>query len=306
MAIKSILICSIFTLATVEVALANQQFGTDVIYGIDNRKEINEYEDEVIVNNAKSIAVKVANQKLSIDENNPELINILNIPLKQAMPNLCESERFRDQPQLGDCSGFLISSNKILTAGHCAFSKYDCANFSWVFNFVEGKTTFTKDEVFKCKRIVTQKYEYSDQQVMDYAIIELERDTKRAPLKMRKFGKPFLGTQLVIVGHPLGLPMKSADMATVKLPNEQEMQNLFKTIKLRKNYFTANLDSYGGNSGSPVFNKKTGKVEGILVQGADDFEFNMDKECLESNTLSNSHKNTYEKVLRINKIDLNY
>ena len=92
----------------------------------------------------------------------PELINILNIPLKQAMPNLCESERFSDQPQLGDCSGFLISSNKILTAGHCAFSKYDCANFSWVFNFVEGRTTLNKDEVYKCKRIVTQKYELSE------------------------------------------------------------------------------------------------------------------------------------------------
>jgi hypothetical protein len=153
---------------------------------------------------------------------------------------------------------------------------------------------------------VTQKYEYSDKVVMDYAIIELDRDTNREALKMRKFGRPFLGTQLVIVGHPLGLPMKAADMATVKLPNEQEMQELFKTIKLRKNYFTANLDSYGGNSGSPVFNKKTGKVEGILIQGADDFKFNMDKECLESNKLSNSHKNTYEKVLRINKIDLNY
>ncbi len=306
MAGKSLIFSSILFGAIANIAMADSFPGTDVIYGIDNRKEINDYENEMIVKNSKSIAVKVSNQKLSIDESNPELINILNIPLKQAMPNLCESERFSEQPQLGDCSGFLISSNKILTAGHCAFSKYDCANFSWVFNFVEGRTTLNKDEVYKCKRIVTQKYEYSDKVVMDYAIIELDRDTNRDALKMRKFGKPFLGTQLVIVGHPLGLPMKAADMATVKLPNDQEMQDLFKTIKLRKNYFTANLDSYGGNSGSPVFNKKTGKVEGILIQGADDFKFNMEKECLESNNLSNSHKNTYEKVLRINKIDLNY
>jgi len=306
MTLKLIALCSLYLMAAPQTVKASVNFGTDVIYGLDNRKEINDFEDEVIVNNSKSIAVKVANQKLIADDNNPELFNILNIPLKQAMPNLCESERFSDQPQLGDCSGFLISNDKILTAGHCAFSKFDCANYSWVFNFVDGKNTFSKDEVFKCKRIVTQKYEYSDVKVMDYAIIELDRDTKRAPLKMRKLGRPFLGTPLVIVGHPLGLPMKAADMATVKLPNEQEMQELFKTIKLRKNYFTANLDSYGGNSGSPVFNKRTGKVEGILIQGADDFKFNMEKECLESNQLSNSHKNTYEKVLRINKIDLNY
>ena len=33
----------------------------------------------------------------------------------------------------------------------------------------------------------------------------------------------------------------------------------------------ANLDTYGGNSGSAVFNAKTGLVEGILVRGEQDY-----------------------------------
>jgi hypothetical protein len=36
-------------------------------------------------------------------------------------------------------------------------------------------------------------------------------------------------------------------------------------------FFIANLDTYGGNSGSAVFNEKTGEVEGILVRGETDF-----------------------------------
>ena len=36
-------------------------------------------------------------------------------------------------------------------------------------------------------------------------------------------------------------------------------------------HFVANLDAYGGNSGSPVFNSDTHEVEGVLVRGDTDF-----------------------------------
>jgi hypothetical protein len=36
----------------------------------------------------------------------------------------------------------------------------------------------------------------------------------------------------------------------------------------------ANLDTYGGNSGSPVFNATNHQVEGILVRGENDFVTN--------------------------------
>ncbi|MCX5789575.1 MAG: hypothetical protein NTX64_13880, partial [Elusimicrobia bacterium] len=32
------------------------------------------------------------------------------------------------------------------------------------------------------------------------------------------------------------------------------------------------VDSYGGNSGSPVFNADTGLIEGVMVRGQEDFE----------------------------------
>ena len=39
----------------------------------------------------------------------------------------------------------------------------------------------------------------------------------------------------------------------------------------RKDFFSTDLDSYSGSSGSPVINVRTGLVEGILVRGQEDF-----------------------------------
>jgi hypothetical protein len=60
--------------------------------------------------------------------------------------------------------------------------------------------------------------------------------------------------------------------------------------KVRSNsspgYFVANLDTYGGNSGSAVFNAQTLKVEGVLVRGETDF--NDSGSCTVSNRCSDS------------------
>jgi len=47
-------------------------------------------------------------------------------------------------------------------------------------------------------------------------------------------------------------------------------------------YYLANLDTYGGNSGSPVLSPASGLVEGILVDGQKDYEFFAEKGCYES------------------------
>jgi hypothetical protein len=52
----------------------------------------------------------------------------------------------------------------------------------------------------------------------------------------------------------MGLPAKFASDASVR-------DNQYRAV------FTANLDAYPGNSGSPVINSSTHEVEGILVGG---------------------------------------
>ena len=277
--------------------------GDDLIYGNDNRSEINQYSDTDFIEKAQSVAIRVPKKRLTVDRSDANRILFPFVTLKGAMPQICEEERFTDQVSLGNCSGFLVGPKTLVTAGHCMNNAKECADNKWVFGFKDGTTELTSSQVYSCNKIVAQRYVYDSNEVSDYAVIELDREVQGyIPLKLRKYGRVLINTPLVVIGHPMGLPMKATDGGVVSRMNEVERKNKLKSFLLRSHYFTANLDAYGGNSGSPVFNKKTGKVEGILVQGAEDFVYNQQKECLESRHLSNSHLNTYEKVMRITKI----
>ncbi|TDP52185.1 trypsin-like peptidase [Bacteriovorax stolpii] len=277
--------------------------GTDLIYGNDDRVEIDQYSETSYIEKAQSIALRVPKRRLTEDRNNPERILFPNIPLKSSMPQICADERFSEQVSLGNCSGFLVGPKTLVTAGHCMLNEKECADNKWVFGFKDNTTELKSSQVYSCKKINTQRYVYNEKEVSDYAVIELDRNVEGyVPLKTRKFGRVLLNTPLVVIGHPMGLPMKATDGAVVSRMNDIERETKIRSFFLRSHYFTANLDSYGGNSGSPVFNKRNGKVEGILVQGAEDFVYNPQKECLESRHLTNSHLNTYEKVMRINKV----
>jgi V8-like Glu-specific endopeptidase len=101
----------------------------------------------------------------------------------------------------------------------------------------------------------------------DYALIRLDRKVVgRTPLKYRKSGKIAEGQEIVVIGHPTGLPTKVAGGANVR-ENHRDV------------FFNANLDTFGGNSGSAVFNADTGEVEGILVRGEQDYEYDWSKGC---------------------------
>jgi hypothetical protein len=276
---------------------------TDLIYGSDDRYEVSEYSNPVFVSKARSVALKVSNKRLSEDREDPTLVNFATRKLKQTIPQICPTERFIDQVSLGDCSGFLISPTKLVTAGHCMLTQAECTGSKWVFDFRAETKVFKKSDVYSCKKIVVQKFVYDKKQVSDYAIIELDRPVFNRPtLDYRKHGIVDRETSLVVIGHPMGLPMKITDGGRVTGMNDLELDHRFLSAFQRRSYFTTNIDSYAGNSGSPVFNYETGKVEGILIQGADDFIFNQEKSCLESRHLSNSALNSYEKVMRINHV----
>jgi V8-like Glu-specific endopeptidase len=283
--------------------LPDFNFPGDLIYGKDNRVEIDLYQEPEFVEMSHSVAVRVSNKRLTEDRNNSERILFPFITLKSSMPSLCEDERFRDQVSLGSCSGFLVGPKTLVTAGHCIKNMLDCDSNKWVFGFTKETTELEKKQVYSCKKIIAQKNVYDEKEVSDYAVIELDREVDGyVPLKLRKFGRVLINTPLVVIGHPLGLPMKATDGAKVNRMNDEERKNTLKSFLLRSHYFNANLDAYGGNSGSPVFNKRNGQVEGILIQGETDFVFNQEKECHESRKLSDSHHNAFEKVMRINKV----
>lgn len=66
-------------------------------------------------------------------------------------------------------------------------------------------------------------------------------------------------------------------------------------------FFSANLDTFQGNSGSAVFNAETGMIEGILVRGEEDFIPNQAEMCIEANKCAND-KCRGEDVTRLTAI----
>lgn len=234
------------------------------IYGTDNRVDVFKSNSASFRELAKSTAGMFSNSAAR------RILFAANIKLKGpslADRGICTSERFSRQMTGANCSGFLVSPTTLVTAGHCVKDMSDCNDNKWVFDYkVESENQFevsvSKDSVYKCKSIINQKLTKTN----DFALIELDRPvTGRQPLKIRQEGSPSVGDELVVIGHPSGLPTKIADGATVRA--------------LKGEFFEANLDTFGGNSGSAVFNVKTEEVEGILVRGESDYKRKVGANC---------------------------
>ena len=187
---------------------------------------------------------------------------------------LCPGEKFAEQPIGAFCSGSLVGEDLVITAGHCVTSEEQCKNTKLVFGYgvmengAEAVTTVPAGSVYTCSSIVKRFLAGepgSDNPAgqnlgPDYALIKLDRKvTGHKPLAVNRGTSLKNGDGVFVIGHPVGLPVKLAGDAKVRD---------FSKI----GYFTTDLDTFCGNSGSPVFNASTKKIEGILVRGDGDFE----------------------------------
>ncbi|HAH32962.1 MAG TPA: serine protease [Elusimicrobia bacterium] len=255
-AIKPILSLTVITLALPLLSFAQGKS----IYGADNRMELFAAPADI-----QNLSGSVASlwRTTNVVFNPQSKTFTLNAANFGSSFNLCPDERFRDQPKGAFCSGSLVGPDLIMTAGHCLADAADCAATKIVFGFSVKKMggqaplKIAQNEVYNCKQIV--KVLEGD---ADYSLIRLNRPvTGHKPLAVNRSSKLKNGDGVFVIGHPKGLPLKIADRATVR-------------DIAPAGYFSTDLDTFSGNSGSPVFNAKTKLVEGILVRGGQDLEQN--------------------------------
>jgi len=225
------------------------------IYGFDRRKDLYEITD------SKQLAVAGAVGGLISTESfteSPSGIKIVGKTLRKT-ETLCGGVRFEDQPVAPYCTAFIVGSDLIATAGHCTGGWRD-ARFVLNFRALDQGSVqldIPKSDVYRLTSLL-QRAEEPDG--VDFAVFRVDREIKsHEPLKLDLHGSVAQDDEVYVIGHPSGLPLKLADHAFVS-QNPQ------------RGYFIANLDTFGGNSGSPVFNSNTHEVEGILVRGGTDYE----------------------------------
>jgi hypothetical protein len=253
--VGTLLICSAFT-----------EFKPKVIYGDDDRRDVYQVSDKGLLEAADSTLAMIPKSRLTDTAN-----SMVNISAKMYGQdyNLCKDEPFYDQPTGANCSAFLVADDLVATAGHC-ISSFECADNAFVFGYNEQAQgqhpdKVSKNEVYGCKEVIANEMTSAQ----DYSLVRLDRKvTGHKPLRLAK-QQPKEGEGVVLIGHPAGLPTKISGGATVR----QQMPE----------YFVTNTDSYGGNSGSAVFNAKTLEVVGILVRGENDFSYDSQKSCIRSN-----------------------
>ncbi len=263
-----------------------------VIYGKDDRQNISSYPNAEIKEIADSVAALVDPENLTL-ELNGQFYKLANIKLKD-QENFCKETRFLNQLAISDCTGFLVAPDVLLTAGHCMTIYGTCKRFKWIFDYKQknlvsnSKNLIPAKNVYSCKKILD--YTLNTENQNDYAIIKLDRPVKdRSPLRIRRKSSTIEdNSSIFVLGHPSGLPLKVSDNAKV-------------IDNLNPIFFNTNLDTFAGNSGSPVFNQQTLEVEGILVRGEADFVFDDLLGCYKNKVC---HKNecSGESVTRITKL----
>ena len=242
-----------FDSAAIAKFLKEQQ---TVIYGQDNRKDWFELSDEQ-KNEAECVVGLFFDTSIVDNEDGTSTIKTRNFGTAY---KLCANEPFRDQPISAFCSGVLVASDVIATAGHCVKAN-DIEKVRFVFGFrmtdaTTAQTVVDNNDIYSGVSIIDRKQVGNGP---DWALVKLDRPVTNHPIAtIRSAGKIADNQAVHVIGHPCGLPLKYASDAEVR-------------SNTPKAFFVANLDTYGGNSGSPVFNSDTFEVEGLLVRGDNDF-----------------------------------
>ncbi len=236
-----------------------------VVYGTDDRMDVYAHANATLRARAQQATVALMSPS-SINATNPNNVTFTAQTLQQSY-NLCQGQRFLSDPTPAFCSGTLIDDDLVLTAGHCITSASECSGTRFVFKFYRtGATaleTVTTADIFSCQTIVARQQAVVNGRNLDYAIVRIDRPAtpRFTPAPVRAGGSPLtVGQNVAVIGSGSGIPFKIDAGGSVRDARAGTLD-----------YFIASTDTFGGNSGSGVYETGNYSVAGILVRGETDY-----------------------------------
>ncbi len=202
----------------------------------------------------------------------------------QETRHLCPTPKpkFAEQPSGAFCSGTLVRPDLVLTAGHCVREishnealPPDVTGVRFVFGYAmrgpDADAAQVPDtNVFAGKAVVGgEKPDAKNADRHDWALVRLDRPVPSSvaePVTNWEAAPVAKGARVFVIGFPAGLPLKYAAGATVRDASNE-------------NWFVANLDTFGGNSGSGVYDQASKKLVGVLIEGEVDYKPDTAKGC---------------------------
>lgn len=254
--------------------------GFSAVTGEDDRLSYSELEKRNPTTLAKATATQLSRRYL---KGNGELTSYPTGKLQ----NQCPGEKFSGEPTMGGCSGFLIGQNILVAAGHCKdYRAGGCDDDAWLFNhFSPAKPSshsFKTKDLYYCKKILDFKHDGEG----DFVVMELDRKVKDVtPLEMDTKNLGRKGDPVAVLGYPLGRSFTYTPGGSV--------------LSKSKDYLRVDSDAFKNNSGSALFNIRTGKVEGILTNA----RRGMSQNSLDGCQLAKSYKENVVLVNRLKRIN---
>ncbi len=256
----------------------------------DSRLEICELgafniEHQYILKNSLSVfGVTVTESLLDIDDEHYQLDDTR---IFGEVYGLCKEEPYWDQPLGSLGTAFLIRPDVLLTAYH-NLEYASLEDYRFVIGFEQDcqsagfNTMILKSEVYRAIGLITEE----ELVPFDVALIQLDRPVEGRPsLELDISTSLNVKDRVYAMGHPAGLPLKLTINASIR--------------ELNSIYAYTTLDTYQGNSGSPVFARDSHKVIGVLTEGMADFVNNGN--CIKSNLCLGTECKG-EKVLLMNAL----